>query len=328
MGVTFTARELSQRATAANAIPRWLSQGPANGEVFTGKFACMDLPRDLSVHYTDGFELASLTHAITLPGRLSFAIILHGRVDFSLQGKDYQLEAPAQQARCAAFFHRQPLTLHRHLRAGARVRKVHVSVTHQWLHKHYPQLCEHWQQHGLEHGGQLPQWPASPRMIEAAETIVATEEHQQARPLKLESRALLILDEGLDQLRQWYDSSSGTPRQQRLETLLHHLDQQLEKIPAPSPNLSALAQQFGMSTSTLQRHFRARTGTNVQDYCRTRRLLRARELLLNGQACIGEAAYQAGYRHSANFIAAYRQMFGCSPGQDSKTGRQPSCPGG
>ena len=326
MVATLTGQELSRQVAPAAGFPRWLPAVTSTEAVFSGRFACIDLPRGLSLHYTDGRELANLTSAVTLSERLSFAVILQGKVDFSLQGQQYHLEGQPQQPRCAALLNEEPLAMQRHMRAGARVRKVHVSVSGSWLRDHYPRLSQQLCHRGLEHGGPLPEWLASHRMTEAAETILAVEGNRELDQLRLESRALMILDEGLERLQQWYGfRGERLPRQQRLEPLLGYLDQYLQQ-PATQPlNLATLARQFGMSPSTLQRHFRDQTGTSVQDYCRTRRLHRSRELLLAGHLSIGEAAFQAGYRHSANFIAAYRQMFGRSPGQDIKaSGAQPS----
>lgn len=75
-----------------------------------------------------------------------------------------------------------------------------------------------------------------------------------------------------------------------------------------------VAQAVGVSAVTARRVFARTHGIALGEYLRRRRLEGARQALLEG-ATVGEAARRAGYRHSANFIAAFRRTFGLTPEQ-------------
>jgi AraC-like DNA-binding protein len=74
-----------------------------------------------------------------------------------------------------------------------------------------------------------------------------------------------------------------------------------------------LAQELGMSVSTMQRLFKAAYGTSVVSFQRTERLKTARTKLLQGRMTVGEAGYQAGYSNVSNFSSAFQKAFGYPP---------------
>jgi len=74
-----------------------------------------------------------------------------------------------------------------------------------------------------------------------------------------------------------------------------------------------LAQELGMSESTLQRLFKAAYGTSVMAFQRTERLNAARALLREGRLTVGEAGYRAGYSTVSNFSSAFQRTFGYPP---------------
>ena len=78
-------------------------------------------------------------------------------------------------------------------------------------------------------------------------------------------------------------------------------------------SLEEIANTIGLSISTLQRRFKKDYGTTVVDYIRQKRLEKARTAIAINGLSIGEAAYQAGYNHSSNFITAFKKRFNITP---------------
>ncbi len=74
-----------------------------------------------------------------------------------------------------------------------------------------------------------------------------------------------------------------------------------------------LAQELGVSESTLQRLFKATYGMSVMTFQRTERLNAARALLMEGRLTVGEAGYRAGYSSLSNFSSAFQRTFGYPP---------------
>ncbi|WP_425487890.1 helix-turn-helix transcriptional regulator [Microvirga lupini] len=68
-----------------------------------------------------------------------------------------------------------------------------------------------------------------------------------------------------------------------------------------------------MSTSSLQRHFRAAFGMTVFEFIRNEKLNEAWRLLMQEGISVGEAAYRAGYSSAANFTTAFKRRFGVLP---------------
>lgn len=78
--------------------------------------------------------------------------------------------------------------------------------------------------------------------------------------------------------------------------------------------LDRLAASANMSVSKLQRLFKQRYNVTVSTYVRQARLNNVYKHLSDGRVTIGEAAYQAGYRHVSNFSNAFKEVFGVTPG--------------
>lgn len=77
----------------------------------------------------------------------------------------------------------------------------------------------------------------------------------------------------------------------------------------------SLAGRFYISKYHLMRMFREETGTSLHRYVTDKRLLLAREFLLDGLTAT-EACYRCGYRDYSAFAKAYKKQFGIPPGKD------------
>lgn len=100
--------------------------------------------------------------------------------------------------------------------------------------------------------------------------------------------------------------SSDIERIHQARTLVTH---QLDN----PPSLLNLARSVGLNDCTLKRGFRQVFGTTVFGYIRQQRLLKARQLLQNGEMSVAEVACSVGYSHPGYFAAAFKREFGMSP---------------
>ncbi len=89
-----------------------------------------------------------------------------------------------------------------------------------------------------------------------------------------------------------------------------------------------LARAVGVSTSTLNRHFRAMTAMSPLEYQKSLRLQEARRLMLASDSSAGEVGYQVGYTSPSQFTREYRRMFGVPPGRDAEQMRATLHPSG
>jgi AraC-like DNA-binding protein len=104
------------------------------------------------------------------------------------------------------------------------------------------------------------------------------------------------------------------PRLKR-ETIakIHHAKEILQASLENPPLLSELAQQVGVSESTLQRGFQMQFGTTVFGYLTNQRMEQAHQLLQNTDFTVAEVANIVGYSHLGHFAAAFKRKFGITP---------------
>lgn len=75
-----------------------------------------------------------------------------------------------------------------------------------------------------------------------------------------------------------------------------------------------MAQEFGMSRSTLQRQIKKLTGLTPLNYIREHRLCKAREFIESGQfASVSEVVYAVGFSDPASFSRLFKKRFGKNP---------------
>lgn len=90
-----------------------------------------------------------------------------------------------------------------------------------------------------------------------------------------------------------------------------HLDQPLL--------VGDLAAQIPLSPSHFSKMFRQYTGFSPYDYIRTRRITRAKELLLRSELPVSAIAAATGFGSESNFFKAFRAAVGSSPLHFRKT---------
>jgi AraC-like DNA-binding protein len=103
----------------------------------------------------------------------------------------------------------------------------------------------------------------------------------------------------------------------RLGTVLSHL----EKHYADPIRLADLSRIARLSTSSLQRSFRAITGHAPIEYLIRLRLLRACELLRAGEMNVTETAYKVGFSDSNYFSRQFSRVMECSPREYAQRAR-------
>jgi AraC-like DNA-binding protein len=99
----------------------------------------------------------------------------------------------------------------------------------------------------------------------------------------------------------------------RIQNILLYLNSNLQK----SFSLGEIARKFRISKNYLNVLFHHGTGMTVNQYIRMKRLIQARQSILNGLTA-EEAAWQAGFNDYSNFFRAYKSYFGIMPSASNK----------
>lgn len=106
------------------------------------------------------------------------------------------------------------------------------------------------------------------------------------------------------------DSMLPLPTDPRLQQIASQLQQQ----PDHPFRLQDWANQLGVSSKTLSRLFRSQTGLGFRHWRQRLRLLNALPLLEQQQS-VTDVALTCGYDSVSAFIAAFANLFGCTPGE-------------
>lgn len=77
-------------------------------------------------------------------------------------------------------------------------------------------------------------------------------------------------------------------------------------------NIDFLAEKFYISRYHLMHLFKEETGYTIGHYLTTKRLLKAKSLLDQGEP-ITQACYLCGFKNYSTFLRAYKKNFGCNP---------------
>jgi AraC family transcriptional regulator len=87
------------------------------------------------------------------------------------------------------------------------------------------------------------------------------------------------------------------------------------------PTIAELAQECGLSSGYFARAFRQTMGAAPHQWLITKRIERARELLLSGRLDLAEIAVACGFVDQSHFTRAFARHEGCAPGRWRKLNR-------
>ena len=79
------------------------------------------------------------------------------------------------------------------------------------------------------------------------------------------------------------------------------------------PKLAELARLVGLNETYLKIHFKSNFQNTVFGFVKSRRIEKAKELLLEGEMHVSEIAREVGYLHATHFSAAFKKETGASP---------------
>ncbi|MDE6299641.1 MAG: AraC family transcriptional regulator [Muribaculaceae bacterium] len=98
------------------------------------------------------------------------------------------------------------------------------------------------------------------------------------------------------------------PSDHRLKAILAYIDDHLEE----NLGIPLLSAEFGLSERNLSRLFHD-SGLRMTDYINYQRVIRAIELLTEGDRSIQEVAYDVGYNSPNHFNRVFKQISGLTP---------------
>ncbi len=274
-----------------------------------GRLRLMHFRSGLSLHTSDIIDLHDMVTQAPCAPELTVVLFLRGQADIALGRQHHQI--PTRQGpRLFVLAKAETDLFTRRGHRGDWQRKVAITAPRDWLQDTLPaslrQFCD-------RHGASAT-WAPPARLVALAEKLASAA--PSAAPLQnlwWESHALEILASALSQLADEdgnrHHKRPDAREQARIQTVCEYL----RAFTGDDLHMADLAQQAGMSVSTLQRLFHAVQGTTVFEYYRTVRMERAQDALARAGVSVTEAAYIAGYASPASFATAFKRRFGQTP---------------
>ena len=120
----------------------------------------------------------------------------------------------------------------------------------------------------------------------------------------------LLIDQELQ--RQDVESMPNQLKASDIERIHYARDILIQQLDNP-PSLLGLARQVGINDYALKRGFRQVFGETAFGYLHSLRMETARQLLLEGEVNVTEAARRVGFVNRGHFAASFRKKYGVSP---------------
>ena len=99
---------------------------------------------------------------------------------------------------------------------------------------------------------------------------------------------------------------------------IHRILQRMHRDYAEPLDLSTLAHEVGMSSSSLHYHFKAVTRTSPVQYLKMLRLHKARMLMVQQSLHAAIAAERVGYASPSQFSREFKRLFGAPPAEEAE----------
>lgn len=283
--------------------------------VLRGRYLMTSLRSGVVLHATDARDLHDLTSQVVHAQGITLSLFLEGHADVLLGGRPFRFGCERGGVEAALLVRTEPDLFVRKGQRGRHVRKVNVTLPPGWLGQAELGRLDRdgaLDRFGAEHLSTL-RWRPSARLLALAEQVLAVPPYAGfLSDLYLESRVMEMLFEAFAALGDGRIHAEA-PRP-RLKQRMWQVQDYLEARLLDEVSLDQVAQEAGMSITSLQRAFRATFGSTVFEYVRGRRLERARDALVTAGVSVTEAAAMAGYTSAANFSTAFKRAFGVTPG--------------
>lgn len=283
-----------------------------NRPIMKGQFRCFTFKNGLSIHIIDATEEQDTSNSFDLPPGLSFNFVFHGKVDFVYGSEQYRMPGSCCEGlSCTTIVNNHPELLTRYTHQGMQLKKVNIFAEKRWFELRAETEQEEKQINQFFQENRVVSWPVSTELQHNIyRFFFLKDSFQLLDKLRLEQSVIESLLLSMEQLPQ-----ASVPDESNTKSIANTLSLKDKVETAVLQNLSLpdIARSMGMSVRTLQRKFKTAYQCTVSDHIKSFRLNEGKKMLVLKNLSIGEAAYIAGYKHSTNFISAFKKEFGITP---------------
>lgn len=285
--------------------------------LFTGRVENLMVEEGILFHNKDIVHKADFSTQRELPPQLIIALPLESKA-LMTYGDTHQLKGcrfhKSDPLVATAIYYAKPDMVRGAAKAYVRSRSIVLSLSTEWLQSAMNEAKRDSFQRVFHQHLSRFDWSLPPHISQMAEALNLTSSQSPAEALMRQAFALSVWDNLMNNMKQLSFVSTQRHHAQSTRLKMFLMEEKVDDMP-----LTTIAQELGMSVSTLQRTARKELGMSLQRYLRERKLQEVKVKLEARSVTVQEAAELAGYTHSANFITAFRKLFGFSPNHIKKS---------
>lgn len=290
-----------------------LQNATADRPIMSGHFIHQSFTDGLNIHTTDAVETQDTSISSEVAPSISFSFLFDGTIDFSIGNSRHHISTlDHQELATFIVINNDKQMFTRYLVKDMHVKKLTISMTKQWLLHRCQNDNDFTLVSALFESGGVFNWQPTASVIDKVKSLINTGNPTSlAGKLNTEHLTMEILAMCLDAAHDVIQHPES-----QLTTLIENNSSLVEQVNAVitfSNTLPEIAEQLNISVSTLQRNFKRYYGVTISDYITDKRLETAKKLLILNELSIGEVAYEVGYKHSSNFINAFKKKFAITP---------------
>lgn len=162
--------------------------------------------------------------------------------------------------------------------------------------------------------------PMDAEVRQALQVLAASDYAGSLRDRFIEAKSMELICLMMRSLLRQERAVSHKPLGVRNVELLERARELLVSDLSTPPSIEELAQQLGMTKSTLPERFKQFYGLSLRNYLLQARMERAKVLLADHDLNISQVAWQLGYEHACNFVTAFKRQYGLTPNAYRKLG--------
>jgi AraC-like DNA-binding protein len=313
----FSGKEISRKVIDAGYKNTYISSNKTEvKQSIKGDLQFFSLPCGFNIHYGEITENTDFHSTSEMNACMSINILFEGEVSFALSGQKFEFKTIDDPLLFVNIINSKDIFT-RFFVKNRKSKKLNITVNKEWLIDRCTSQTQREQVKNIFLDTRVVKhWQCPDEILSMARTLFTKSSfHEDEYQWELEHLAFQLFQSIYPLIL------SGSPKKPSINpnqqySIQHgsslYEDKLAEMLYEPI-QLDQIALKLGASISTLQRHFKTRHQLTIKEYIRNQKLEQARRALLFENKTIGEVSYNAGYKHTSNFVSAFKKYFSITP---------------
>lgn len=256
------------------------NRNTASRALMRGRFIYRQVCDGIEMHGGCVEELKDSTHCTEINAGLSFNFLFEGQIDFSVAGTPHVLgNKSLKPVECSAIVLSHDDFISRRMQQGMTVCKVNIFVSRSWLEKRCTSQKDiEWLYQLFKQHAEVHYWSPSKDLVTMVEQVLQQQEQASSclAGLKEESLFVHLVSVCLEELTLLIEGNKDLPKNPishkvvRSQTPImnkknQNFKKKVDNIVDGCQNINDLASALNISSSSLQRKFKATFGMTVME---------------------------------------------------------------